>query len=114
MTAFQFIPARPSFLPDDYDETMPSPSSMTTDGGSIHLSLPELRVEYKRKSTKNDKKEKKSERKIKRSQSESHTISNPVSTWNSDGEIIRDPNMTVRVHRGLILLFCRGVENTSR
>jgi len=30
--------------------------------------------------------------------------------WNTDGELLTDPNITVWVHKGMIKLFARGVE----
>lgn len=45
------------------------------------------------------------------------TVSESVSSqnfktgcWNSDGEIIENPNISLWVHRGLVNLFARGVE----
>ena len=39
-------------------------------------------------------------------------VSNATSQgcWNTDGEMIEDPNITVWAHRGLVNLFARGVE----
>jgi len=33
------------------------------------------------------------------------------SCWNTDGEFIEDPNVVLWVHRGLVSMFARGVEN---
>ncbi|XP_075440835.1 ceramide kinase-like [Ascaphus truei] len=36
-----------------------------------------------------------------------------TSTWNCDGEILKSPDISVRVHHQLIQLFARGIEDTS-
>ena len=35
----------------------------------------------------------------------------PESSWNVDGELLTDYNVAIRVHRGLVDVFSRGVEN---
>ncbi|XP_039248140.2 ceramide kinase-like [Styela clava] len=104
--AFQFIPSvtpTQAVIENAYSPPN-SPHEVSSGGESIHISLEELSVRYNRKS---GKKKKNRRRSMNRTQSEA---ANMQSTWNSDGEIVTDPNMTVRVHRGLILMFCRGIE----
>ena len=37
----------------------------------------------------------------------------PLSCWNSDGEFVTEPNIYVWVHRGLVDIFARGIEDMS-
>lgn len=65
---------------------------------SVQINVRDMKARYSRS------------RKRSKASREEERESEEFSCWNSDGEIVRDVNLTVRAHRGLLLMFCRGIE----